>query len=72
VKELKKGGATGSLSGSTDTKNDVAVGKGQTVWPALLRAAKQAGVKYYFIEDESPSVLQQIPESLMYLEQVKF
>ncbi len=72
VKDLRKGVATGSLSGSTDPKNDVAVGKGQADWPALLRAAKQAGVKYYFIEDESPSVLQQIPESLMYLEQVQF
>ena len=41
-------------------------------WPALLRASKKAGVKYYFIEDESPTVLEQIPQSLKYLEQVKF
>lgn len=72
VKDLKKGVATGALTGSTDTKNDVAVGTGQVNWPALLRAAKQAGVKYYFIEDESPSVMEQIPQSLGYLEQVKF
>jgi len=36
------------------------------------RAAKKAGVKYYFIEDESPTVVEQIPQSLKYLEQVKF
>lgn len=72
VKDLKKGVATGSLSGSTDPKNDVAVGTGQVNWPAVLRAAKQAGVKYYFIEDESPTVLAQIPQTLQYLEQVKF
>lgn len=72
VKDLKKGVATGSLSGGTDTKNDVVVGTGQVDWPALLRAAKKAGVKYYFIEDESPSVLEQIPQTLKYLEQVKF
>jgi len=29
-------------------------------------------VKYYFIEDESPSVVEQIPQSLRYLEQLKF
>lgn len=72
VKDLKKGVVTGSLSGGTDTKNDVAVGTGQVDWPALLRAAKQAGVKYYFIEDESPTVLEQLPQTLMYLEQVRF
>jgi sugar phosphate isomerase/epimerase len=72
VKDLKKGVATGSLAGGTDTKNDVAIGTGQVDWPALLRASQKAGVKYYFIEDESPSVLAQIPQSLKYLEQVKF
>jgi len=72
VKDLKKGVATGSLSGGTDTKNDVVVGTGQVDWPALLRASKQAGVKYYFIEDESPSVLEQLPQTLKFLEQVKF
>jgi hypothetical protein len=40
--------------------------------PAILKAAKKAGVKYYFIEDESPSSEQQIPVSLRYLEQVRF
>ena len=40
--------------------------------PAILKAAKKAGVKYYFIEDESPSVIQQLPESLHYLENVQF
>ena len=48
------------------------MGTGQVDWPALLRASKKAGVKYYFIEDESPSVLEQIPQTLKYLEQVKF
>jgi sugar phosphate isomerase/epimerase len=72
VKDLRKGVATGSLSGGTDTKNDVVIGTGQTDWPALLRASQKAGVKHYFIEDESPTVLEQIPHSLKYLESVKF
>ncbi|MGC3959817.1 MAG: sugar phosphate isomerase/epimerase [Verrucomicrobiota bacterium] len=72
VKDLKKGVATGSLAGGTDTRNDVVVGTGQTDWAALLRASQKAGVKHYFIEDESPTVLEQIPQSLKYLENLKF
>ena len=40
-------------------------------WPAILKAAQEVGVKHYFIEDESPTVLEQIPVSLRYLESVK-
>ncbi len=72
LKELKKGVPTGSLSGGTDHKNGVAIGTGQTDWASLLRAAQKAGVKHYFIEDEAPTVLEQIPQSLKYLENLKF
>lgn len=72
LKDLKKGVATGDLSGKTDVRNDVAIGTGQMNWPAILAAAKKAGVKYYFIEDESPTVVEQIPQSLKYLSTVKF
>jgi sugar phosphate isomerase/epimerase len=72
IKDLKKGVPTGSLSGGTDPKNGVVIGTGQTDWPALLKASQKAGVKHYFIEDESPTVLEQIPQSLKYLEQIKF
>jgi sugar phosphate isomerase/epimerase len=72
LKDLKKGVKTGELTGHTDVANNVVIGSGQVDWPALLRASEKAGVKYYFIEDESPAVLEQIPPSLRYLEQVKF
>ena len=72
LKDLKLGVKTGELTGHTDVANNVVIGSGQVDWPALLRAAKKAGVKYYFIEDESPTVVEQIPRSLKYLEQVKF
>jgi sugar phosphate isomerase/epimerase len=72
LKDLKKGVPTGSLAGKTDVTNDVPLGTGQVNWPAVLAAAKKAGVKYYFIEDESPTVLDQIPQSLRFLESVKF
>jgi sugar phosphate isomerase/epimerase len=72
LKDMKKGTPTGLLTGSTDVKNDAALGAGQMDLPAILGAAKKAGVKWYFIEDESPWSEQQIPQSLRYLEQMKF
>lgn len=72
LKDMRKGTQTGSLSGGTDVKNDAALGAGLMDLPAILRAAKKAGIKWYFIEDESPWSEQQIPQSLRYLENVKF
>ncbi len=72
VKDMKKGVKTGDLTGHTDVSHDVTLGTGQMDWPAILRASKKAGVKHYFIEDESPTAAEQIPQSLRFLEQVKW
>ena len=72
LKDMRKGTQTGLLTGSSPVTNDVALGSGQIDLPAVLKAAKKVGVKWYFIEDESPVSEQQIPVSLKYLEQVKF
>jgi sugar phosphate isomerase/epimerase len=66
VKDLKKG-VMGDLSGKTPPDNDVALGTGQLNLPAILRAAQQAGVVHYYIEDESSSTATQVPASLEYL-----
>jgi sugar phosphate isomerase/epimerase len=72
LKDMRKGTPTGALTGSTDVKNDAALGDGLMDLPAILRAAKKAGVKWYFIEDESPWSEKQLPQSLHYLETVRF
>lgn len=72
VKDMKKGVPTGILTGQSDVRNDVALGAGQMDWAAILREAKRVGVKYYFIEDESPDAPAQIPQSLRYLEQLRW
>ena len=72
LKDMKKGLKTGVLTGHTDVSNDVVLGTGQIDMPAVLRAARKVGVKYYFIEDESPTAAEQIPQSLRYLEAVRF
>jgi sugar phosphate isomerase/epimerase len=71
LKDLAKG-VEGNMSGGTDVNNDVPLGTGQVDYPAVLKAAQEAGVKYYFIEDESDSVLKQIPQSLKFLSTVEF
>ncbi|MCL2348766.1 MAG: sugar phosphate isomerase/epimerase, partial [Planctomycetaceae bacterium] len=71
LKDLAKG-VKGNMSGGTDVANDVALGTGQVNYPAVLKAAQEIGVKYYFIEDESNNVLKQIPQSLKFLSTVEF
>ena len=72
LKDLKKGVPTGTLAAKTELSNDVALGTGQVDWQALLKTAQELGIKYYFIEDESPSVVEQIPQTLKFLEQLSF
>jgi sugar phosphate isomerase/epimerase len=71
LKDMKKGVKTGDPSGRADVTNDVTLGTGQMDMPGILRAAKKAGVKWYFIEDESPTVLDQLPVSLKFLNDVR-
>lgn len=71
VKDMKRG-TPGGFTGHSDVTNNVALGEGIIDWPSVFRAAKKAGVKWYFIEDESPSSVAQIPQSLRYLDKLKF
>lgn len=71
MKDLKKGIERGSLSGNTAKDNDVILGTGQIDIPAVIKAARKAGVKHYYIEDESSSSLSQVPESIKYLNGIK-
>lgn len=70
LKDLRKG-VVGNLSGNTPVENDVALGTGQIDLPAVLKAAKKAGIKHYYIEDESPSIATQVPQSIAYLKGLK-
>ena len=71
VKDMKRG-TPGGFTGHSDVTNNVVLGQGIIDLPSVFRAAKRAGVKWYFIEDESPTSVEQIPQSLRYLEKVKF
>ncbi len=70
LKDLRKGTPT-DLTGGTSEDNDVALGTGEINIPAILKAARKAGIQHYFIEDESSVVTKQIPESIKYLRSLK-
>ena len=70
LKDLKKGVA-GNMSGGTSKENDVVLGTGQINIPAIIKAAKKAGVEHYYIEDESNNVDVQVPQSIKYLQSLK-
>jgi len=73
VKDRKKGIPIkqGSAGAEGDADLDVPVGTGGIDYPAVLRAAKKAGVAYYYIEDESKDPLGHIPQSVAFLSSVK-
>lgn len=66
VKDLRKG-VKGDFSGRTPVENDVALGTGQIDVAAAIKAAKKSSIQYYYIEDESPSIETQVPQSLAFL-----
>jgi sugar phosphate isomerase/epimerase len=67
LKDLRTG-VTGNLSGGTSGENDVVLGTGQIDIPAVIKAARKAGVQHYYIEDESSKSLTQVPQSIAYLQ----
>ncbi|MFN0124998.1 MAG: sugar phosphate isomerase/epimerase family protein [Blastocatellia bacterium] len=71
IKDKQKGVA-GDLTGKAPDSTNVVAGTGQVKWPAVLRAAGNAGVKYYLIEDEAEAAVEQIPRSLEYLRNVRY
>jgi len=59
VKDMRKGTPTGLLTGHSDVTNDVASARASWIGRPF-ECGRKAGVKWYFIEDESPTSVQQI------------
>ena len=66
VKDLKKG-VKGDLTGMTPVENDVTLGTGQLDIPKILKAARKTSIIHFYIEDENPNAMQQVPLSIAYL-----
>ena len=71
VKDIRKGIALGGSPGDVLEEDSVPLGKGIVDIPATLRAAKETGVRHYYIEDEAVDADKQIPESLRYLNSLR-
>jgi sugar phosphate isomerase/epimerase len=71
LKDIKKGFPVETAKGTAPAEADVPLGTGQIDWPTVLRAAAAAGVKTYFIEDESKEPLTSIPASVAFVEKLK-
>ena len=60
-------GVQGNFSGHEDVETNVVLGTGQIDVGALVIRARELGVEYMFIEDESSRVVEQVPKSLEFL-----
>lgn len=67
----RKIGTLGNQSGHADVESNVVLGSGDVGIRSIMKAARKAGVKHYFIEDESSRSLEQVPLSLAYLQSLK-
>jgi sugar phosphate isomerase/epimerase len=71
LKDIRKE-VVGDQSGDFKEEDARPMGQGKTNWPELLRTSRKQRVKWYIIEDETSGVWKTIPESLRYLETVKY
>lgn len=67
----RKPGTPDSMTGHDDVENNVTLGQGDVGIAEVMKQAKKSGVKHYFIEDESSRSMQQVPESIVFLNGLK-
>lgn len=67
----RKPGTSGTQSGHADVETNVTLGQGDIGIAAFMKAARKAGVRHHFIEDESSRSMEQMPPSIAFLREVK-
>lgn len=72
IKDMREGTPTGDFSGGAPPETNVPVGTGQIDWEDVLSAAEEVGLAHYYIEDESPDPMGNIPLSINYLEELTY
>ena len=72
IKDMKPGVPRGSLSGGLPDSLQAVIGQGQVNWPEVMKAAKATGVEYFYLEDETPDPVNNIPPSIRYLGGIRF
>ena len=73
LKDMKKGTPTNVNDGAANADfTEVPVGTGQIDYRAVLRTAQEIGVEQYFLEDETSAPFTTMPQSVQWLETVRF
>jgi sugar phosphate isomerase/epimerase len=67
IKDKRKGTPLHVHPRDVAEEDSVVLGTGMVDWKSFLREAQRAGMKHYFIEEEHPDAVSQIPESVRYL-----
>ncbi|WP_276366814.1 sugar phosphate isomerase/epimerase [Chryseolinea sp. H1M3-3] len=67
----RKVGTPNTSNGHGDLESNVVLGTGDVGIAEIIREAKKLGIKYYFLEDESSKVEEQLPKSLAYLKSLQ-
>ena len=67
----RRPGTEGNQFGTADDETNVVLGAGDVGIAAIMKVARQYGVKHFFIEDESMHAVHQIPQSLTFLKSLK-
>jgi sugar phosphate isomerase/epimerase len=71
LKDISRSTETGVTTGQAPDEASVTLGTGTVDWQKVMKAAVNARVKWYFVEDEHPEAVRQIPQSLDYLRKLK-
>jgi sugar phosphate isomerase/epimerase len=66
MKDLRHG-IEHNYTGGAPSEYDVPLGTGQVDFEALLRAAQDSAIEYFFIEDETADVVDRVPRSRDYI-----
>ena len=72
LKDIRKGTPKTGNPGDVAEEASVPLGTGEIDWPSVLRAALRTGVRHYYVEEEHPNAVQQIPQTLDFLKKVQF
>ncbi len=65
-------GSIDNLNGRQDKERNVVLGQGDVNIAEVMKAAKESGVKYHLIEDESARATEQLPMHLQYLRSLNY
>ncbi len=61
-------GTPDTTTGHSDVETNVVLGQGDVGIAGVVAEAKRQGIRWFFIEDESSRVVQQVPQSIEYLQ----